>query len=956
MRADEVAPLNVHCNENTPPGKTQRLSRSPHPYQRDRASILQDNGTSCDQLRPPSLPLTLTSQPSSTNLGSTYFDADHRKRRKLSSSPSDSGTEADNERGVTFLGLPAPPTRPRKGLKGVDRSSTASPLLTPSNLDDEPRRLGSKIQARRRTSLQSQTCTDEETTTTKAKFARRRRAELIRRVSETISLGTVGLVACKSDTAWILRSYAGGSFDKAFVSNGFGLSHVPTALMSHAAVVLGLYVLYPLRIIFKDQARSVSKGRSPFYIHIPAAFEPAPLLYPIFVPVFVALSLMHADAVVVLPNLVLSIASIPSRLIPSNTDVAWYNSIHWMLSAVPILASRQCYSSDCQFWCKEAYKKPCISDTDSLLLLYPLHQALLAALQYLTTTSLLPAELQLLSVSMINLLLLSQSPQSLILQSLLWLGGLSVFVLCGRVLAWGVALARIPSWRFRRPNARASEVNTLLLAIDDTLGGCLSEWGLTSVGSEDSDDSESNEAERPPKFPARRKHGQMLSVDTRRTQINAGGTLGQIPVNATFSATLDTKQARSPAANDLWQGLQSEAICKRQRRYTVPSYVGSSPASPSKESLKRERTTQFQPSKTWSLRSLSKAQALVIKWLFALYVYAVVIAVVAFAVRPHVGRDALHDQEPVGWALGYLLGDMPLFRYLLTNWNLDHWIHLPKDMPSYTSPDAYSWTKVLQGLGVANTRLLICVYCLAIICVGLAVVFRLSSVAEVDTRRKLFHGMMVAMFLPTIFIDPTFVSLAFALILAIFLLLDIFRASQLPPLSKPLTYFLAPYVDGRDHRGPVIVSHIFLLIGCAIPLWLSLAAIERTGEGPWKGWNVDRREVSMVSGVVCVGMGDAAASLIGRRYGRRRWCWSGGKSLEGSLAFAIAVVVGLSLARLVLLTGGWQGDSGNTWAMTLGKASIAATSASLTEAVLTGGNDNVIVPVILWLMVRGLRI
>lgn len=214
---------------------------------------------------------------------------------------------------------------------------------------------------------------------------------------------------------------------------------------------------------------------------------------------------------------------------------------------------------------------------------------------------------------------------------------------------------------------------------------------------------------------------------------------------------------------------------------------------------------------------------------------------------------------------------------------------------------------------------------------------------------------MVAMFLPATFIDPTFVSLALILVLAVFLLLDLFRASQLPPLSKPLTYFLAPYVDGRDHRGPVIVSHIFLLIGCAIPLWLSLAAIERTGDTPWEGWDVSRRELSMISGVVCVGMGDAAASLIGRRYGRRRWCWSGGKSLEGSFAFAVAVVLGLSCARLWLLQGGWVGDSGDSWATSLGKGCIAATGASLTEAVLTGGNDNVIVPLILWLLVRGLR-
>ena len=51
------------------------------------------------------------------------------------------------------------------------------------------------------------------------------------------------------------------------------------------------------------------------------------------------------------------------------------------------------------------------------------------------------------------------------------------------------------------------------------------------------------------------------------------------------------------------------------------------------------------------------------------------------------------------------------------------------------------------------------------------------------------------------------------------------------------------------------------------------------------------REVAMVAGVVCVGMGDAAASLIGRRYGKHKWIWVGGKSIEGSVAFAVAVTL-----------------------------------------------------------------
>ena len=673
-------------------------------------------------------------------------------------------------------------------------------------------------------------------------------------------------------------------------------------------------------------------------LRIPAAFDPAPLLYPIVLPVLVALSLMQAKCHPLLPNLVLSASSMPTQVIP------FYEinpgSLQWVLSIVPIVVS-----TEFQRPTERLSTSPALNH-EALVLLFPLHQALLPSLGFLTTTSLLPAELQLLSVAMINLYLFSTSPQAVILQALLWIGGIAIFILCRGVLKWVVAIARVPSWRFRRVSQPSRKHGSILYAMDDYFGGTLSSWWRIDNLRNFSESEEDHELRL---RSARVKAPDGLKLETRNSHPRSLVADGLIPVSAVDQ---DTRHDTFVADN---MPYPTESQRSLRRRHTLPTYFEHLSEKPSQMTMRLRQRLQSQFVRPKSFLSLTSAQATILKWTYALYVYVVVIATIAVPIRYYVSRWALHGNEPLGWALGYLLGDLPTFRFWTVSLNLERWIRLPsRGMYSYVSQGRVEQMRQVV-LGAANVRLLICAYCIATIIVGLTVVFRLSAVVEVDTRRKVFHGMMVVMFLPVTFIDPAFASLALALILAIFLLLDLFRASQLPPLSRPLTYFLAPYVDGRDHRGPVIVSHIFLLIGCAIPLWLSLAAVERDGVGPWDGWEVPSRDLSMISGVVCVGMGDAAASLIGRRYGLRRWLWSGGKSLEGSLAFAIAVVLGLGITRVWLQVGGWAGDSGDPWMTTWYKATIAATGASFTEAVLTGGNDNVVVPVILWLLVRGLK-
>ena len=720
---------------------------------------------------------------------------------------------------------------------------------------------------------------------------------------------------------------------------------VSLAVLSQLITFTLLLLLYPIRV------QRLSRKRTSFAalwtancLRIPSSFDPASLLYPIFLPVYVALSLPSANDTAVFSNIVLSLSSIPYQLIPRSSSQKRCHVVHWCIASVPLFVSTAVSHRSSPIYTPDHASTATTGEfsPEFLLYLYPLHQAIVPVLRDLTSTSLLSAERQLLSIGLINLLIHSASPQTVILKALLWGGGIAVLVFCEPVLRWGVMLARIPRWRFRRSGQVVRARNIFLEVFNRPVDS-------RRRGGSDADEDGAPGFDLKAGTQSKRSGPDHFSWNSTRPPValqQKPGSEGNLGLNGVRSSGgmeshLDLSKAHLQrhtildADNSPLQGQTlSEQLSSCRPMETLPFYVR-------------------------SYLSLSPSQASLRKWLYAAYVYASILSIVVLGIRPYVEHHALDGQEPFGWALGYLFGNIRWFRFQVVTRNLESWICLPPSVEKHVSPsDDRSSVEHIRSdiLGAANTRLMLMGYFLLILAMGIGTVIRLSNRVEVDTRRKVFHGMMVVMFLPATFIDPTFAAFSMALVLAVFLLLDVFRASQLPPVSKPLASFLSPYIDGRDLRGPVVVSHIFLLIGCAVPLWLSLAGIDRTGQGCWAGWDVLPRDVGMVGGVICVGMGDAAASLVGRRFGRRKWPWSGGKSLEGSIAFTVAVMSGLGIARTWLWVGGWPGYHDGSWSQMTVKCAIAATGASLTEAVLTGGNDNVMVPVVLWLFITGLGI
>ena len=852
-----------------PPSNRVHLSRSPHPYRRRTGNLDKDGD---EDTRTPGSTPDVISRSDST----------------------ESGTEADDERGPILKGLPAPPLRSHKGLRGSTPeglSPAISPLPSPpATLQDTLQETIGYFSAGRE---QKGTTEDvSEQRKSRAVYIRRKKGEIVRRSTETVLLAALAILSWQN------------------------ASHSADAVQWHGELVAltmippFVYALYPLRKVVLAQTRSKDFGQALAKgLHLPSRFDPGPLLYPVALPVIVALSIAkHPDASMPV-NIVCGLSSMPYLVTGIWHEPALVCYLRWIIPILPLHLAKSKLLSHARpipFRLKVGMSGV---TTEDLVIIPPLHEALKSVLQYTTTTSLDPAELELLTTVMIDLLLLGRSSQAALLTGLLWVGGLTIFVCCRQLLEWEVEIARIPKWRFAKRQTTS---------IFQRISSALSALKAEPAPAPDSSDDE-------------------IDIRSQLQPLQRARTLAARSTAAPNGTALSIDRLHLPGRRSTTSAFGSKT-----------KYAAANTARPSSR-IQSLPGSQFM--------SLTLREARMRKYLYAGAIYSIVLAVVAAPARLYVSHAALSSYEPFAWAISYLFGDLPFFHDLVKQSHLDSWIPLPSRLPQAPFVEQsfgldFDACNILPG----NLRLLICGYCLAVLILGISTVLSLTTYVEVDTRRKGFHGVMVIMLLPTIFFDPCFFSLALALILAAFLLLDLFRASQLPPVSRPLTNFLAPYVDGRDHRGPVIVSHIFLLIGCAIPLWLSLVDLPRIGTDPWQEWEVSERNLGMVSGVICVGMGDAAASLVGRRYGKTKWYWGGGKSLEGSLAFAMAVTVGLMFAYTWLRVGEWVSWDDFNPTLALIRCVAAASGASVLESVLTAANDNVVVPVGLWLLVRGLKI
>ncbi|RYR68346.1 hypothetical protein Ahy_A03g014836 isoform B [Arachis hypogaea] len=189
-------------------------------------------------------------------------------------------------------------------------------------------------------------------------------------------------------------------------------------------------------------------------------------------------------------------------------------------------------------------------------------------------------------------------------------------------------------------------------------------------------------------------------------------------------------------------------------------------------------------------------------------------------------------------------------------------------------------------------RLSLCIYWVCVICLSVLYVYDISKNSRVERilLRKYYHLLAVLMFVPALILQPEFLDLGFGAALAIFLTLEIIRIWRIWPLGQPIHQFMNAFTDHRDSDF-LIVSHFSLLLGCALPIWLS------------SGYN--DRPLAPFAGILSLGIGDTMASLIGHKYGVLRWSKTGKKTIEGTAAGIMSVLASCWLLLLLLASSGY---------------------------------------------------
>ncbi|KAH6566886.1 hypothetical protein BASA61_009267 [Batrachochytrium salamandrivorans] len=221
-----------------------------------------------------------------------------------------------------------------------------------------------------------------------------------------------------------------------------------------------------------------------------------------------------------------------------------------------------------------------------------------------------------------------------------------------------------------------------------------------------------------------------------------------------------------------------------------------------------------------------------------------------------------------------------------------------------------------------------------------------SLPAHINFRRKYFHAIALLLFVPGYILEPELMHLSFSVAMGMLIYIEYVRIYHVGPvLPETMDRFVHQFMDARDQsvtlaiddsrkggiNRVVVISHLSLLIGCAVPVWL-VSIISSIDSIPY---------VLGLAGVLSLGVGDSLASIVGKSYGRTRW-YMRGKTVEGTIGFVTGLWSAMYIVHLYVDSSGYSHDSISSRSMV-----VAAVFTGLLEA-FSEQNDNLVVPLYLF--------
>jgi len=246
------------------------------------------------------------------------------------------------------------------------------------------------------------------------------------------------------------------------------------------------------------------------------------------------------------------------------------------------------------------------------------------------------------------------------------------------------------------------------------------------------------------------------------------------------------------------------------------------------------------------------------------------------------------------------------------------------------------WVISFVFMGGFSSRVYVVVYWILVLGFGVYIIAVFgSSVSrgELVVKRKLFHILALALFVPPFVFTIDLLKLALGVAFSLMALLEIMRASGPRVFGRLIDPYMQENIDERD-RGSLILTHLYLLAGCALPIWMSNSVANSTDS------RSKLTSFLACSGLISVGIGDAVGGAIGKTYGQTRWPHTK-KTVEGTIAMAMSVFL-VSWLTVRLSEDGTVQPVDNKIAL-----AMVAVSVSLLEA-STDQIDNIVLPIFMF--------